>query len=160
MALKQIKCSLIFAAILSLAPILSRGQGSAPLHWNFKVEGLSDYEIVLAITAKIAPGWHLYSQHLKEGGPQPTRLRFHQNDAYIAMGQPEETGKRTTFYDDIYEMEITWYSETASFLQKFRLNEPITTIIGVVEYMTCNNQVCVPQKKEFEINVNLLEENP
>lgn len=160
MTLKQTRCAVILAAFLSLAPILSRGQRSAPVDWDFKVEQRSNHGILLCITAKIAPGWHLYSQHLKEGGPQPTRFSYHQNDTYIVMGQAEEMGNRTTFYDDIYEMEITWYSKAATFLQKFRLNEPVTTIIGEVEYMTCNNQVCVPDKKEFEISVNLLKEDP
>lgn len=155
-----LRCLLVSVVILYVVPMLSWAQGSTPVNWNFKIEQLPQHEIVLNITASIAPGWHLYSQHLKEGGPQPTRFSFHQSDGYIVMGQAEEKGKQTTFYDDIYEMEITWYSETASFLQKFRLNEPVTTIIGEVEYMTCNNQICVPDKKEFEINVNLLKEDP
>lgn len=96
---------------------VSYGQGTPAVNWNFKVEQLSKHELILSITANIAPGWHLYSQHLKEGGPQPTRFRFLPSDEYIPAGQANEKGNQTKFYDEIYEMEITWYTETVSFLQ-------------------------------------------
>ena len=139
---------------------VSYGQGTPAVNWNFKVEQLSKHEIILSTTANIAPGWHLYSQQLKEGGPQPTRFNFYLSDEYIPVGKANEKGSQTKFYDEIYEMEITWYTETVSFLQKFRLNEPVTTIKGEVEYMTCNNQICVPDRTEFDIEVNLLKKNP
>jgi hypothetical protein len=138
----------------------SAGQDGPPVKWNFKTELSSKREIILTTTANIAPGWHLYSQYLKEGGPQPTRFSFYQSDAYTPVGQDAEKGEETTFYDEIYEMEITWYSRTVSFVQKFRLNEPVTAINGKVEYMTCNDHICIPAKKEFTVSVNMLKQDP
>ncbi len=50
-------------------------------------------------------------------------------------------------------MDITWYSSIVTFFQKIRLNKPVTTISGKVEYMTCNNEVCIPSMHEFNVDV-------
>src|SRR5690606_4833338 len=99
------------------------------------------------------PGWHLYSQFIAEGGPIPTRFTFENADGLDLIGMPEEKGKAFRFRDDMYEMEITWYSEKVDFSQKVSITESLSSIRGKVEYMTCNAHTCVPDSREFEIKV-------
>ena len=92
-----------------------------------------------------SPSWHLYSQFLKEGGPhQPDLYIFNQSDDYLMIGKAEENGKSKKFYDDIYEMDVIWYSGVVIFFQKIRMNKPVTTIKGKVECMACNNESAFP----------------
>lgn len=114
---------------------------------------MKEHEATLSITANIAPGWHLYSQFLKEGGPIPTRFNYERNDDYRLIGDTAEKGKRVVFYDDIYEMEITWYADSVSFSQRISLNHQVTTIKGKVEYMVCNSQMCIPDERQFTVDV-------
>ena len=93
------------------------------------------------------------SQFLKEGGPIPTRFTFKGNVDYRIIGDTAEKGKPFVFYDDIYEMEITWYADSVSFSQRIGLNHPVTTIKGKVEYMVCNNQMCIPDEREFTVDI-------
>jgi hypothetical protein len=130
------------------------GQAGPPVVWHFDAAPVVANEAVLSFSARVAPGWHLYSQHLKEGGPIATRFRFQPGDDYILSGTTLEKGTAQKFYDDIYEMDIIWYSGDVTFSQSIRLLKPVTTIKGTVEYMTCNLETCIPAERAFSIEVS------
>ena len=52
----------LFIAFSSPAQILD------PVKWSFSFQKVSSDEADLLITAKIEPGWHVYSQFIEEGG--------------------------------------------------------------------------------------------
>lgn len=135
-------------------------QKNQAVKWAYKLERLSANEVLLTIIANIAPRWHLYSQFLQPGGPQPTSFTFDHSKEYSVAFKTEEKGQMKTYYDDTYEMDITSYSGTITFLQKIEVHQPMTFIKGKVEYMACNDEICVPDKWEFAIPVNLLRRNP
>ncbi len=112
------------------------------------------HEARLVITAWIQPGWHLYSQHLKEGGPQPTRISLLPNELFTISSFTEH-GEPHTYYDDIYEMDITWYSDKVDFVGHLSLSEPVKQLTGRIEYMTCDLHMCVPEKADIIIPVDL-----
>lgn len=130
---------------------VSFGQANEFVQWQFSSRPTPNKEIVLIMDAKIAPGWHLYSQFIEDGGPMRTSFKFHQSDHYKVVGQPQENGKLSRFRDDIYEMEIAWYSDEVSFLQRIKLFRPGTTVTGIIEYMICNKHSCIPARKEFTV---------
>ena len=132
----------------------SLGQGNKTVLWHTQADAIGSDQVVLKFTATIAQGWHLYSQHISEGGPMPTRFLFENCDDYILMGQMEEKGEATKFKDDTYEMEITWYTGVVSFVQRLNLKPQSTKIKGTIEFMTCNDHTCMPGKQDF--NVDLL----
>lgn len=125
--------------------------GQGPVIWNFHSAPVVANETTLRIKATIFPGWHLYSQRMKQGGPLPTRFTFDDGSDYIPFGVTEESGPVTVFYDDTYEMEVAWYTGTANFSQQFRLRKPNVTITGKIEYMTCNDHVCLPGEQKFRL---------
>ena len=121
--------------------------------WQFEAGSSVNSEVVLKFTANIAQGWHLYSQHLSEGGPMPTRFSFEQCDGYMLLGQLEEKGEVTKFHDDTYEMDIMWYTRVAFFTQRVKLTPQATHVKGTIEFMTCNDHTCIPSKQEFSIDL-------
>ena len=137
--------------VLSLNSAL--GQGIHPVRWHLQSDPAMNQEIVLTLTARIAPGWHLYSQFMEEGGPMPTRFSFERSDNYVLLGKTEEDGNSERFHDDTYEMDITWYTAKVSFVQKISLVQPVSAINGVIDYMACNDHVCVPHKQDFSIAI-------
>lgn len=129
------------------------GQSDNPVLWRFHVEKANVDETSILMNASIAPGWHLYSQFLTEGGPVPTHFTFEQSDDFTFMGRVEEAGTPIKFYSELFEMEITWYTGQALFTQRIRLHRPVTTITGRVEYMACNDQICIPADQLFNISI-------
>ena len=51
------------------------GQEST-LSWETHIEQENASEYVLVLKASLKEGWHLYSQHLPEGGPLATEISF------------------------------------------------------------------------------------
>ena len=139
------------AIVMCLGSWLCSGQAVAPVAWHFDVEPLNMNESTVVLKATLAPGWHIYSQHLAEGGPIPTRFRFDTGNDVVLEATTLEQGDAHTFHDDLYEMDITWYSESVVFQQRIRLIKPVKVLRGTIEYMTCNNEICIPAEKEFSI---------
>lgn len=124
------------------------------VQWQFKANFVTTDEVVLVITATLHPEWHLYSQHIKEGGPMPTRFTFEQKNDFVLIGSTQEKGDPFSYHDETYEMDITWYSGTVTFLQRIKILRT-STINGNIEYMTCNDHNCIPGKQKFSF-ANLL----
>jgi hypothetical protein len=151
MMLQLSKLLLSFLLILEIS--ICCGQSPTPVAWTFSVAPLQRSETTLVITATITAGWHLYSQSMKSGGPIPTRIKFTPGNDYILGGTTLEKGNAASFYDDTYEMEIVWYEGVVTYLQPVTLAAPAATIKGSIEYMTCNNEMCVPGEQTFSIKI-------
>lgn len=110
----------------------------------------------LILDAKIADGWHLYSQVINEGiGPVPTSFTFNENSAVKLIGSTVEP-ESIREYDENFEGELNFFKESASFKQKMKVSSS-TSVKGVITYMTCNDTMCLPPKDvEFVITINKL----
>lgn len=145
---------LFWTIFLSGSCILSSfAQGERHVKWTYNTLNLSSTEVILILTADVEPPWHLYSQYINDGGPQPTRIRFDQGGSYLPLGNAQEKGKMNTYYDDLYEMEVTWYAGVVTFNQKIKMFKPSPIITGKIEYMICTHQICIPTVHEFNIHV-------
>ena len=123
-----------------------------PVKWSYSSEKINDKEFDLIITAKIDKGWHLYSQFIEEGGPIPTSFKFSPSTAYKFIGKVTESPKPVTAFDKNFNMQIAWHKDQAVFKQRISLNKPVTTILGVLEFMVCDDQRCLPPAEvEFQI---------
>lgn len=126
-------------------------QGQSIVRWQFSSQTISPHEEVLLLKASVLPGWHLYSQHMPEGGPAPTRIQFMPDVSYQLKDSTREQGEAITFYDKTYEMDITWYSGSVTFLQRVLVDHRPLTIRGNIEYMTCNGEVCQMFRQPFAV---------
>ena len=123
-----------------------------PVRWSYSSEKINDKEFDLVITAKIEKGWHLYSQFIEEGGPIPTSFKFNPSAAYKLIGKVTESPKPVTAFDKNFNMEIAWHKDQAVFKQRISLNKPATAIAGVLEFMVCDDQRCLPPAEvEFQV---------
>lgn len=122
-----------------------------PVDWNFAAEAVNEGEADLVFRAVIEPGWHVYSQFIEEGGPIPTSFAFNPSPAYERMGDISESPRPTTAFDQNFQMDIAWHDQEVTFRQRIKVNEP-TTVSGVVEFMVCNDEKCLPPAEvEFRI---------
>ena len=123
-----------------------------PVKWSYSSEKINDKEFDLIITAKIDKGWHLYSQFIEEGGPIPTSFKFSPSIAFKIIGKVTESPKPVTAFDKNFNMQIAWHKDQVVFKQRISLNKPVTAISGVLEFMVCDDQRCLPPAEvEFQI---------
>lgn len=121
------------------------------VQWSYSYDNEKEE---LIIDAKIAEGWHLYSQGIDEGiGPVPTSFTFNENPAIKLIGNTIEPASISE-YDENFEGELNFFKENVSFTQKIKVSTS-TSVQGIITYMVCNNTMCLPPKDvEFVIAIN------
>ena len=66
----------LLVLFFSICSYLGFSQVYDPVTWTTSVEKVSEFEYKLITSATIEDGWHLYSQHVPEGGPVPTTFSY------------------------------------------------------------------------------------
>ncbi len=152
--MKQIKIALFYLATLFLINI-ANGQILKPVKWTTSVNKISGQEYELVIKARIDDHWHLYSQQVPEGGPIPTTFYFKDSlKAYQFIGKTLE-GKGIESFDNVFQMNIKYFEKESVFKQKVRiLNTNVKTILGMVEFMACDDKSCLPPT-EVDLTFNI-----
>lgn len=111
---------------------------------------------MIEMTATIADGWHLYSQHISnEIGPVPTAFKFSENEKISLSGGVKEP-KPIQEYDENFEATLDFFKEKVTFSQKAEAKETSEQEI-IITYMVCNETMCLPpvdQKFVVEIKSN------
>nr|MBX2828993.1 thiol:disulfide interchange protein [Flavobacteriaceae bacterium] len=125
-----------------------------PVEWETSVNDLGDDNFELIFKATIDPGWSIYSQNIDEGGPIPTTFTFENiSEGYDLIGETEE-GTPVVKFDKIFEMEMAFFFEEAVFKQRIRRTNSALKIVNVLlEYQTCDDEKCIFDSEEFEIQL-------
>ena len=149
----------IIICLLLLNVTLTFSQILKPVEWNTSVEKVSDTEYKLLSTATIDKGWHLYSQSVPEDGPIPTTFTYDDMGGKIKLlgSTTEEEG--LTIDDAVFNMKIKYFENNAIFEQKVSLSDGINTVNGIVEFMVCDDERCLPPTEVdliFKISEGLL----
>jgi len=135
---------------------LSYAQIYDPVDWAASIEeAAEDDHYIINITAAIEPGWHLYSQHIGEGGPIPTTFRFEENEGYKLIDSVQEPEGHTVD-DPVFEMRVKYFENKALFTQKVvRLDAAEQPIDFSVEFMVCDDKSCLaPETESFSISIS------
>jgi DsbC/DsbD-like thiol-disulfide interchange protein len=128
-------------------------QIDAPVRWSYAAKRISPAEAVVLVKATIEPGWHIYSQNVKDGGPVATSFTYAPGQKnFTVIGKPTEP-KAIVKYEEVFKMNVSYFENSVIFQQKVKLKgKGATTVKGKVEYMTCNDRKCLPPD-EVEFNV-------
>jgi hypothetical protein len=124
-----------------------------PVKWSYAAKKIDKDQAVVFIKATIDKGWHIYSQHLADGGPIKTTLKFAENNDYTLIGNASEP-KSVSKYEKSFSMNVQYFEQSVIFQQKIKLKAGQATVNGTVNYMVCSNQQCLPPEDvEFNIPV-------
>lgn len=126
-----------------LSGVFVFGQES-PVEWT--VEKLSESEDVVEVkfTADIDKDWVIYSQHTDDSGPVPTSFTFEVNEHIELLGDVEETTEVKKAYSELFEVDVMKMKGKAVFVQKIKKNKENTIFKGIINFMCCNNDRCLP----------------
>ncbi|MCB0754151.1 MAG: thioredoxin family protein [Flavobacteriales bacterium] len=145
--------SIMLTMLMALSISSSIAQIYDPVDWSFSAKRVSESEAKLTFTADIQTGWHLYSQHLDDGGPIPTSFTFKELGGAKLKGEVQE-GEGHTEMDKNFGMTVKFFEGKAEFVQMVELTSAKTKLTGELEFMVCNDERCLPPEyKEFEFTV-------
>lgn len=124
-----------------------------PVKWTTKIEQKSGGVFVLTFNAVIEKEWHMYSQFTPEGGSLPMEIIFkNQSGNYNLIGKAKESKTRTA-YNDIFEVNETFFEGKAQIQQEIKLtNSKLTKIEVELNYQACK-EVCINLKKNFTFQI-------
>nr|WP_315149437.1 cytochrome c biogenesis protein CcdA [uncultured Flavobacterium sp.] len=144
---------IIVTLFVFLAFVIGNAQILDPVKWTTKIEKKSDTNYILTFNGVIENEWHMYSQFTPEGGPLPLEITFkNQKGNYNLIGKAKE-GKTTTAYNDIFEVNETFFVKNAQIQQEIILTNPNTKTIEVdFNYQVCK-QSCINIEKKFSFIV-------
>lgn len=135
------------AFYLGLLCLCMSGQAQAqfenPVSWTYAVELKAKQEALVTISAKLQPGWHLFSQNLKAGGPTPTSIQFTPMKGLELLGKPSEPAAKTV-YEKLFKMDIAYFENKVDFQQRLRIKNSPPALTGKIEFMVCSNKECLP----------------
>ncbi|MFZ4543973.1 MAG: protein-disulfide reductase DsbD domain-containing protein [Saprospiraceae bacterium] len=139
---------LILLAALIFQSVFMMAQ-EKPVKWTSKAEKISDTEYKLIIEGEIQPKWNIYSQFLEsQDGPVATTLSFI-TDGFEIVGKAEESGHKKEGFDEMFGMNVVKFAEHITFTQKVKISKKdLKKISLTVNYMSCNNEVCLPPRDE------------
>lgn len=116
------------------------------IKWNFQLADKGNGEIELIATADIKAGWHLYDVYIPDGGPNPTSLSIDELKGAKKIGdfKPFDSKLHKEF-DPIFEMQIGYYEQKATFVQRFKVTDKEAfSLKGDVRAQACNDSECTP----------------
>lgn len=137
---------LTLSFLLVLASALF-GQIYNPVKWSFSSNQLNGSEFNLVYTATIEKGWYVYSQYLEsEDGPVKTSFNYDKGSHFSLVGKNTETSDhRKELNDPLFDnMRVIKFSDKVVFTQKVKVTDFSKPISGYLEFMTCNNERCLP----------------
>ena len=152
--MKKRKVLLIVLLIVASFPLFA--QIVRPVSWTVSQKAVGNGEIELGLKASIQPGWHLYSTKLPEGGPVKTTFTFTPDSGrYKVIGEVSSVTKPTREHDQIFNMDLEFYSNEAIFSQRIKVltNQPVE-LKGTIEYQTCNNETCTLDEHDFSFKID------
>jgi thiol:disulfide interchange protein len=128
---------------------LLSAQIDEPVEWQSGWERTEANLITLSFEARIAPKWHLYSQHSDPDGAIPTEFVFIENESYKRVG-PVEESPSVVAYDSVFEMDLTFFNNQAVFTQQIELLDPDLKLLEVeVNYQACDDELCIFRTENF-----------
>ena len=127
---------------------LSHAQMKEPAHWSFSVTDVSKTEKDLHFTAQIDEHWHVYGLHLPEDGPNPTVFHFTSVTGAELVGELTSPSNLIVKYDETFGMELNWYENEVTFVQRIKVTGEKFDIQGYLSYMACDDQSCIPPTNE------------
>jgi len=141
--------------LLFLFGILTlQAQFEEPVVWESKVEQLTEDRYQLIFEAGIAPNWHLYSQFSDPEGAIPTEFVFDQTDSFKLLENVTES-ESVVDYDQVFEMDLTYFKDSAVFQQQIQvLDDRLTQIKVEINYQACDDELCIFRTESFILSLD------
>ena len=143
------KTVLCLAALLACCNV-AFAQMLEPVKWTQELKMVSENEAELVFNATIEEGWHLYTTDVPADGPMPAALRVDVMEGVELDGELQSVGDVHTEYDAMFEMNVNYFSNAGSFVQRLKIADPENyRFEGLLEGQSCTEGACMPVESPF-----------
>ncbi|MDE5784070.1 MAG: thioredoxin family protein [Prevotella sp.] len=136
------KIFLILTALM--LTIAAQAQIMTPVHFSSQLKTTDGPEAEIIFTATIDPGWHVYSTDLGQDGPIEATFFVNKMEGAEVVGKLMPKGNVIKKYDTVFGMELKYFENKATFVQKIKFTKPQYDIDCYLEYGACNDESCLP----------------
>ena len=135
---------LLLTCWVLLAALALQAQIVDPIHFTSELKTGEGDEAEIVFHAKIDAGWHVYSTDLGSGGPTEATFNVVKMDGAEPVGKLTPRGKVIKKMDKLFDMELKYFENEATFVQKIRFTKPDYDIDCYLEYGACSDASCLP----------------
>ena len=136
------KILLMMALVLSGTQMWAQFQD--PVQFSVKQQKVSDTEVEVVFTGKIDAGWHVYGTDIKDDGPTRAEVTVEKCEGAKTNGKLVGKGNVHRAMDEMFGMELSYYENSVTFVQRFTITGESYNISGYLTYGACNDQNCIP----------------
>ena len=115
-----------------------------PVHFTVAQKQVSPTEVDVVFTGKIDNGWHVYSPGLPADGPISASITTEKAEGAQPVGKLQARGKEISTFDKVFEMNLRYYENSVTFVQRYKITGKKWHVAGFLEYGTCNDEMCMP----------------
>lgn len=135
----------LLTILIGLTAVLTAAaQMQDPIHFHSELKRISDTEAELLFQATIDAGWHVYSTGLGNNGPISATFHADRMEGAQTVGSLKARGKEVKQFDKMFGMEVRYFEQTVTFVQKIRFTQPRYDISCYIEYGACSDAMCLP----------------
>ena len=135
----------LLTILIGLTAVLTAAaQMQDPIHFRSELKRISDTEAELLFQATIDAGWHVYSTGLGNNGPISATFHADRMEGAQTVGLLKARGKEVKQFDKMFGMEVRYFEQAVTFVQKIRFTQPRYDISCYIEYGACSDAMCLP----------------
>ena len=135
----------LLTILIGLTAVLTAAaQMQDPIHFHSELKRISDTEAELLFQATIDAGWHVYSTGLGNNGPISATFHADRMEGAQTVGLLKARGKEVKQFDKMFGMEVRYFEQAVTFVQKIRFTQPRYDISCYIEYGACSDAMCLP----------------
>ena len=154
---------MMYRILLALSSVLLAGLLNAqmpgqeaapdPVKWSITSKSVGEGAWELVFRANIQSGWSVYSQvNYGDMGPWPTSVVIDSIGGVQVVGEVAETGEKVIDgHDPVFDMQVKKFKGWATFTQRISTKDAATPVTGHFEYMTCDDEMCLPPATVYYI---------
>ncbi len=131
----------LWALLLTLAV---QAQMMDPVHFTSQLKTGKGAEAEIIFHATIDKGWHVYSTDIGDNGPIEATFNVVKMEGAELVGKLTPRGNVIKKMDKMFNMELKFFENEATFVQKIRFTKPEYDIDCYLEYGTCSDESCLP----------------
>jgi len=121
-----------------------------PVTWTTQAKEIDSLTYDVVITATIEEKWHLYATEMPEDGPLPTEFSFQDVTPIGSLTHSE----LITGYDPIFEMELSYFDNKATFYQTIQVaDQSVQNITVDLIYQACDDKLCIFRDEQLLISL-------
>ena len=130
--------------LLWMATVVMHAQMVDPVHFRSELKLGKNAEAEIVFIGTIEPGWHVYSTDLGQDGPIEATFNSVKMDGVETVGKLTPKGKEIRKFDNMFGMELKYFENSVTFVQKVKFTKPKYTMDCFLEFGACNDKSCMP----------------